>query len=188
VPLHRDYSGQHCSLARSLEIVGERWTLLILRDAFYGVRHFGDFAEHLGIGRAILSERLSRLVAEGVLARSGGGRTTEYELLPKGIALWPMIYTAIVWGDEHYAPKGPRRVFLHAGDGAQLDETGRCTACGAQPAPAEIVIAPGPGHRRSRDDDVVTVALRSPHRLLEPLLTHGTRDATAQRARQPVHT
>jgi DNA-binding HxlR family transcriptional regulator len=174
VPLHRDYSGQHCSLARTLEIVGERWTLLILRDAFYGVRRFGDFADHLGIARAILSERLSRLVAEGVLVRSGSGRGTEYELTPKGIALWPMIYTAIVWGDEHYAPKGPRRVFLHARDEGQLDRSGRCSTCGAQPPPAEVVIAPGPGLRRSRDDDVVTVALRSPHRLLEPLRTHGT--------------
>ena len=67
--LPNDYAGQACSLARTLEVVGERWTLLIVRDAFYGVRRFGDFAAHLGIPRAVLAERLKSLTAAGVLAR-----------------------------------------------------------------------------------------------------------------------
>src|ERR1700753_1084550 len=67
--LPNDYAGQACSLARALEIVGERWTLLIVRDAFFGVRRFGDFAAHLGIPRAVLAERLKSLTAAGVLAR-----------------------------------------------------------------------------------------------------------------------
>jgi DNA-binding HxlR family transcriptional regulator len=74
--LPNDYAGQACSLARTLEVVGERWTLLIVRDAFYGVRRFGDFAAHLGIPRAVLAERLKSLTAAGVLARvPAGGRT-----------------------------------------------------------------------------------------------------------------
>ena len=65
LPLPRDYSGQQCSLARTLEIVGERWTPLIVRDAFFGVRRFGDFVAHLGIPRAVLAERLASLAGEG---------------------------------------------------------------------------------------------------------------------------
>src|ERR1700753_299078 len=99
--LPNDYAGQACSLARTLEVVGERWTLLIVRDAFFGVRRFGDFAAHLAIPRAVLAERLKSLTAAGVLARvpaqavpggahgadgrqrTGGGHP-EYELTAKG--------------------------------------------------------------------------------------------------------
>ena len=70
--LPKDYTGQGCSLARTLEVVGERWTLLIVRDAFFGVRRFGDFAAHLAIPRAVLTHRLSALVTDGVLAVAPG--------------------------------------------------------------------------------------------------------------------
>jgi DNA-binding HxlR family transcriptional regulator len=169
--LRSDYTGQACSLARALEIVGERWTLLIVRDAFYGVRRFGDFAAHLGIPRAVLAERLRSLVAAGVLDhladRGPGG---EYELTAKGISLWPTVWALLSWGDENYAPEGPRRVFLHADDGAELDPAGRCRQCGAAVAPGDILIKPGPGLTSAPGgDDPVTVALRVPHRLLQPL-------------------
>jgi DNA-binding HxlR family transcriptional regulator len=71
--LRKDYAGQRCSLSRALEVVGERWTLPIVRDAFFGVRRFGDFAAHLGIPRAVLTERLETLRAAGVLAETRGG-------------------------------------------------------------------------------------------------------------------
>ena len=74
--LPNDYAGQACSLARALEIVGERWTLLIVRDAFFGVRRFGDFAAHLRIPRAVLAERLKSLTAAGVLTRGTGGEAS----------------------------------------------------------------------------------------------------------------
>jgi DNA-binding HxlR family transcriptional regulator len=169
MPLRRDYAGQPCSIARSLEVVGERWTLLIVRDAFYGVRRFSAFAEHLGIPRAVLSERLSRLVAEGVLERIGAARSTEYQLTDKGIGLWPLIYAALMWGEEHYAPDGPRRVFRHAADDGRLDRAGRCTVCGASPPPGELIAAPGPALKPEDEDDPVTIALYTPRRLLEPL-------------------
>ena len=73
MPLGTDYARQDCSLARSLEVVGERWTLLILRDCFFGVRRFSDFQAHLDISRAVLSARLDALVADGLLTRTGTG-------------------------------------------------------------------------------------------------------------------
>src|SRR5438309_3622334 len=100
--LGKDYEGQDCSLARALEVVGERWTLLIVRDAFYGVRRFGDFAAHLSIPRAVLTERLMTLVAADVMQRVDGG----YQLTAKGLSLWPVVRSLAAWGDQHYAPNG----------------------------------------------------------------------------------
>jgi len=85
VALPREYAAESCPIARSLEIVGERWTLLVVRDAFYGVRRFSDFRAHLGIPKAVLSERLSLLVDQGVLTKAAGSRgRDEYVLTPKG--------------------------------------------------------------------------------------------------------
>ncbi|MFF0425171.1 winged helix-turn-helix transcriptional regulator [Streptomyces sp. NPDC004520] len=173
--LPRDYRGQTCALARSMEIVGERWTLLILRDAFYGVRRFGEFAAHLGVPRAVLTDRLAALTEAGVLARRpepGTGRREVYGLTPKGVALWPAVRALTVWGEEFYAAEGgPRRVFLHAADEAPLEPDGRCTACGAAAPVQDVLVAPGPGLAPAAPDaDPVTAALARPHRLLTPLL------------------
>ncbi len=118
MPLPNDYASQSCSVARSLEIVGERWTMLIVRDAFYGVRRFGDFVTHLDIPRAVLAARLKNLVAEGVMVREpGAGGHDEYALTEKGRRLWPVMRELMAWGDQYYAPRGPRRVLTHAADG-----------------------------------------------------------------------
>jgi DNA-binding HxlR family transcriptional regulator len=177
--LPNDYTGQACSLARTLEVVGERWTLLIVRDAFFGVRRFGDFAAHLGIPRAVLAERLKSLTAAGVLARvpapaaadgrQGSGHQ-EYELTAKGVSLWPAVRALTAWGDEHYAPAGPRRLLWHAADEAPVDADGRCTRCGAAVDARDTVVAPGPGLDPAQPaQDAVSMALTHPHRLLEPL-------------------
>ncbi|MET9934913.1 MULTISPECIES: helix-turn-helix domain-containing protein [unclassified Streptomyces] len=176
--LPRDYRGQTCALARSLETVGERWTLLILRDAFYGVRRFGEFAAHLGVPRAVLTDRLAALTGAGVLERRPEpetGRREVYGLTPKGVALWPAVRALTSWGEEfHPAEGGPRRVFRHAGDGAVLDPDGRCTGCGAAVPAADVLVAPGPGLAPpGPDDDPVTAALARPHRLLTPLIAHA---------------
>src|SRR6202453_2192753 len=92
MPLPSDYSAQTCSVARSLEVLGERWTLLIVRDAFFGVRRFGDFVTHLEIPRAVLTSRLAALVEAGVLApepRPHGH--DEYALNGQGRDLWPVV-------------------------------------------------------------------------------------------------
>ncbi len=168
--LPHDYSGQACSLSRTLEIVGERWTLLIVRDAFYGVRRFSDFVVHLQIPRAVLTDRLKSLTEAGVLARvAGSGRREEYELTEKGVALWPAVRTLMAWGDEYYAPAGPRRRFLHAVDGAAIDATGHCTRCDAFVPVKDTLVAPGPGLAALAADDAVTVALVDPRPLLQPL-------------------
>ena len=129
--LPHDYRGQGCSLARTLEVIGERWTLLIIRDAFYGARRFGEFVEHLNVPRAVLTERLNSLVAAGVMEHNGlAGRGSQYTLTAKGIELWPVVRALMTWGDEHYAPAGPRRVFTHDADDGELDAHGVCAVCG----------------------------------------------------------
>ncbi len=169
--LPRDYADQSCSLARTLEVVGERWTLLLVRDAFYGVRRFGDFVSHLGIPRAVLTDRLRSLTEHGVLVRIAGGRCRmEYELTPKGLALWPILRALLAWGDEYYGPDGPRRVFQHASDSGILDPAGRCPQCGGIVAPQNIVVVPGPGASPPGASDAVAVAMSGPHRMLEPLM------------------
>jgi DNA-binding HxlR family transcriptional regulator len=173
MPLPHDYDGQACSLARSLEIVGERWTLLIVRDAFYGVRRFGDFVSHLEIPRAVLTSRLRALVSEGVMTRvPGPGGHDEYELTDKGTRLWPAVRELMAWGDEFYSPRGPRRVLRHITDGGALDTHGTCESCGATVEAGDTIIEPGPGFERDgRRDDPVSSTFANPRRLLEPLRT-----------------
>ncbi|MBT2442755.1 helix-turn-helix transcriptional regulator [Streptomyces sp. ISL-36] len=173
MPLPRDYSGQTCALARSMEVIGERWTLLIVRDAFYGVRRFGEFAAHLRLPRAVLADRLTTLIDAGVLERlPDTGRREVYGLTPKGIALWPAVRALTTWGDAfHGVAGGPRRVFRHATDDAPIGDDGRCTDCGRPVEVGDILVTPGPGLApAAEDDDPVTRALARPHRLLRPLL------------------
>ncbi|GAA3229788.1 helix-turn-helix domain-containing protein [Pseudonocardia petroleophila] len=169
--LPRDYHGQRCSMARALEVVGERWSLLVVRDAFFGVRRFSDFSRHLGIPRAVLTDRLDRLVTEGVLERvPGPGQRSEYALTAKGIALWPVLRALTEWGDDHYAPAGPRRVFTHAGCGGDVGVDGTCARCGDAVPVGATVTAPGPGWEPPGPGaDAVSHALGRPHPLLAPL-------------------
>jgi DNA-binding HxlR family transcriptional regulator len=108
--LKRDYEGQNCSIARALEVVGERWTLLIVRDAFAGMRRFEQFQESLGIARNVLTERLNRLVDEGVLERilySERPERYEYRLTPKGRDLNVALTGLMQWGDKYVSSKPP---------------------------------------------------------------------------------
>lgn len=167
------YADQNCSIARALEVVGERWTLLIVRDAFYGVRRFGDFAAQLGIPRAVLTNRLKLLVEEGVLARERDERATvEYELTDKGRQLWPVLRTLMRWGDMHYSLTGERRSFRHDADSGIIDDAGRCGICGAVVPLAEIWLERGPGYNAdAAARDPVSVAIDSSRLLLEPVAT-----------------
>ncbi len=112
---HKSYSEMNCSLAQTLEAVGERWSLLILRDAFYGVKRFGHFQRRLGIARNILTSRLNRLIEEGVLERreSEEGAYSEYFLTEQGLALQPALIALTQWGDKYRPnPKGDRWIFV----------------------------------------------------------------------------
>lgn len=178
--LPRDYAGQACSLARSLELVGERWTLLIVRDAFYGVRRFSDFLVHLGIPRAVLTERLAGLVTAGVLERvPGPGGHDEYATTEKGLALWPAVRALTAWGDAYCAERGPRRVFRHVPCDAVIDTAGACPVCGSIPGPDTLAVLPGPGLAGEAITDPVTAALATPHRMLQPLDTRRERTGAA---------
>jgi DNA-binding HxlR family transcriptional regulator len=109
--LKRDYEGQNCSIARALEVVGERWTLLIVRDAFLGVRRFDEFQESLGIARNVLTDRLNRLVEEGILERvrySERPERFEYRLTDKGRDLQIALAGLGQWGDRDLSAKPPR--------------------------------------------------------------------------------
>jgi len=109
--LKRDYEGQNCSIARALEVVGERWTLLIVRDAFLGVRRFDDFQQSLGIARNVLTDRLNRLVDEGILQRvrySERPERYEYRLTRKGVDLQIALAGLRQWGDKYLTDKPPR--------------------------------------------------------------------------------
>jgi DNA-binding HxlR family transcriptional regulator len=168
--LPREYLDQECGLARALEVVGERWTLLIIRDAFYGVRRFSDFRDHLGIPRAVLAERLNFLVEHGVLDRAAAatGRD-EYTLTEKGQRLWPAVWSLLAWGNEQYMPERRRRPFTHTGCGGVIAITGACESCGAIPAPNQLTINPRPGRLRNAKADPVSKALTVPHPLLTPI-------------------
>jgi DNA-binding HxlR family transcriptional regulator len=109
--LKRDYEGQNCSIARTLEIVGERWTLLIIRDASLGLSRFEQFQESLGIARNVLTDRLYRLVEEGILERvrySERPERYEYRLTPKGRDLEIALAGLRQWGDRYVSEKPPR--------------------------------------------------------------------------------
>jgi DNA-binding HxlR family transcriptional regulator len=169
--LPKDYLGEGCSLARALEVVGERWTLLIVRDAFFGVRRFGDFAAHLAIPRAVLTSRLDLLAEAGVLAVVPGAHgRDEYILTRKGLDLWPAVRALLAWGDDHYSATGPRRVFRHAADDGAVAADGTCAACGAAVGVADQLVEPGPGFTPAPGrTDAVSAALTAPRRLLEPI-------------------
>jgi DNA-binding HxlR family transcriptional regulator len=109
--LKRDYEGQNCSVARALEIVGERWTLLIVRDVFLGLRRFEQLQQSLGIARNVLSDRLNRLVEEGILERVSYSERPvrhEYRLTQKGHDLNLALTALRQWGDTYLSERPPR--------------------------------------------------------------------------------
>jgi DNA-binding HxlR family transcriptional regulator len=169
--LGKNYDAQDCSLAKALEVIGERWTLLVVRDAMYGVRRYGDFLAHLDIPRAVLSQRLAALVEAGVLDRRryrDSPPRDEYILTPMGHELWLPVLALAEWGERHLTSTGPRRVFHHLACGTRIDGAARCATCGVQVPIGEAEVRPGPGLAGTRDDPV-SEALQTPHRMLYPI-------------------
>ncbi len=144
--LRRDYDGQNCSIAGALEIVGERWTLLIIRDAFLGRRRFDEFQQSLGIARNVLTDRLNRLVDEGILERvrySERPERFEYRLTDKGRELNVALTALRQWGDTYLTDRPPR-LLRRKRDGkpvvaALVPEGTRVLR------PEEVETVPGPG-------------------------------------------
>jgi DNA-binding HxlR family transcriptional regulator len=144
--LGRTYERQNCSAARALEIVGERWSLLILRDAiFAGSTRFTEFQRSLGIAPNILSSRLERFVAEGLLRATEVDTTSEYVLTDKGRDLQTVIIALTEWGDRWAAPQGPPVILQHESCGVSVHQQVSCDACHAALDPAQVTVRPGPG-------------------------------------------
>jgi DNA-binding HxlR family transcriptional regulator len=147
--LGRDYQGQICSIARALELVGERWTMLILRNVYLGLHRFDELQEQLGIARNVLATRLEGLTSAGILERRPYGARSgrhEYHLTEKGRALWPTLVELMQWGDR-YAPsrKGPPTVLRHDGCGGTVGPHRTCTRCGMPLELDDVRAEAGPG-------------------------------------------
>lgn len=130
----QDLSNQNCSLARGLAVIGDRWTMMILREAFLKVRRFEDFQNNLGIARRVLTERLAHLVAHGVLERvqyQDRPARYEYRLTDKGLDLYPVVLSLVHWGDAYYADEsGPPMRHRHKACGHDFHSVLTCSECG----------------------------------------------------------
>jgi len=149
--LRRDYTGQNCSVAATLELIGERWTLLIIRDAFLGIRRFDDFQARLGIARNVLQARLERLIEQGLLRRvqyQDRPPRFEYRLTAKGVELWPVLVALMKWGDKHAAPAGPPLLLRHVDCGGEVDDHRVCSKCSKPLQPNQVLVERGPGATR----------------------------------------
>lgn len=146
--LGRTYDTQICSMARTLEVVGERWSLLIIRDAaFAGVTRFGDFQHNLGIATNVLAARLDAFVAAGIMRRRAVDERPEqyeYVLTDKGRDLVPALVALTAWGDRWDAPDGPPIDYVHATCGKPVELAVTCASCGTIDA-AEVAARPGRG-------------------------------------------
>ena len=147
--LHRDYPALDCSVAKALEVIGERWSLLIVRAVMHGNRRFGEMQESLGIARNVLSARLQRLVDEDILERRAYQESPpryEYFLTQKGLDLWPALIALLNWGDRYSpSPEGPRRLIVHKQCGGTVSERGICESCGKVLTARDAKQVPGPG-------------------------------------------
>lgn len=138
-----------CSVARSVAVIGDRWTLMLLRDCFLGVRRFEDFERRLGISRSIVADRLKRLTDEGVLRREAYQDRPlrhEYRLTEKGLALHPVLMAIVHWGDAYYAGEaGPPLLHRHKVCGCDFQPVTTCSECGGGVAARDVEVRPGPG-------------------------------------------
>ncbi|MFI7615725.1 transcriptional regulator [Nonomuraea terrae] len=142
-----------CSIERTLGIVGEKWTFLVLREAFKGVRRFADMQANTGAPRQVLSARLARLVDEGLLRKEpyrepGQRQRDEYRLTDKGRDLYPLLVSLMHWGDKYLAgDDGPPVLLTHRDCGAPIELTFRCADGHEVGGPREVTALPGAGER-----------------------------------------
>ncbi len=144
----KSFTEMDCSVAQSLEVVGEWWSMLIIRDAFLGVTRFEHFQRRLGISRNILTERLNALVEHGVLlkvAYSERPARYEYRLSDKGRDLWPVLTALRQWGDRWAAPEGPPIEMVHTACGEVTNAVMVCEHCGARMNHRDVRVQSGRG-------------------------------------------
>ncbi len=144
----KDFPRDACSVASTLSIVGERWTMHVLREAFLGVRRFEDFRRNIGVARNILSDRLTTLVDEGILRRelySEHPPRSEYRLTRKGVDLYGILIELMTWGNRWAPnPDGPAVVLRHRSCGAVIEPVHACPDCGEPVHARDLEALPGP--------------------------------------------
>lgn len=149
-----DWSFDTCTIGRAMAILGERWTIVVLREIFNGVRRFADMREHTGIPRQVLTNRLAMLVEHGVLRREpyrepGARVRHEYRLTAKGLDLYPLLTAVKEWGDRYLAdPGGPPLEMAHRDCGAVIHVELHCAEGHHVADHRQVVPRPGPGAQR----------------------------------------
>ena len=149
-----EYDTANCTIGAAVSAIGEKWTFLILREAFTGVRRFDDMRRRTPAPRQVLSDRLSRLVADGMLRRvpyqeRGQRARHEYRLTQKGLDLYPVLVALMAWGDKYaVGPAGPQVQLTHRDCGADVRLQLACTDGHVLDSPREVTPLPGPGARK----------------------------------------
>ena len=149
-----EWSADNCTIGRALDILGDRWSFLVIREVFQGIRRFDDLTVRTGIPRTVLTDRLGRLVDAGILRREpyrepGARSRLEYRLTEKGLDLYPILLALHEWGDRYLAdPEGSPIEFAHRSCGATVDLVMRCEAGHDLARTRDVVGRPGPGARR----------------------------------------
>ena len=149
-----DYDTRDCTIEAALAIVGEKWAFLVLREAFNGVRRFDDMQRRTAIPRQVLSDRLARLIDEGLLRKvpyqdSGQRRRYEYRLTDKGLDLYPVLVAVMAWGNQYaVGPEGPLAVLRHRDCGEPVELHLSCRAGHVLESAREVTPVPGPGARK----------------------------------------
>ncbi|MFI7577090.1 winged helix-turn-helix transcriptional regulator [Micromonospora sp. NPDC049497] len=153
-PTALDWSIENCTIARAMEVLGEKWTMVVLREVFNGVRRFDDMRVRTGIPRQVLTNRLATLVEQGVLRREpyrepGSRVRHEYRLTGKGLDLWPVFVAVLGWGDRYLAdPEGSPLTVAHRECGGAVRVELCCERGHEVTGPRDVVPRPGPGARR----------------------------------------
>lgn len=156
------FQDMQCSVAQTLEVVGEWWTLLVLREVFFGRRRFDEMVEDLGIARNILTDRLNKLVDEEILVRhdlTGAGGRFEYRLTEQGRALLPVLVALMQWGDRwRKLPKGAPTELVHRTCNHKTTPVLVCSYCGEPLSASNVEARPGRGFRHDSDHPIVRAA------------------------------
>jgi DNA-binding HxlR family transcriptional regulator len=149
-----DWSVDTCTIGRAMAILGEKWTIVVLREVFNGIRRFDDMRQRTGIPRQVLANRLAALVGHGLLRREpyqepGARLRQEYRLTAKGFDLYPVLIAVAQWGDRYLAePEGPPLEFVHRDCGSPVHVEIHCAGGHPVAERRDVVPAPGPGARR----------------------------------------
>jgi DNA-binding HxlR family transcriptional regulator len=149
-----EYDTANCTIGAAVSAIGEKWTFLVLREAFNGVRRFDDMRRRTQAPRQVLSDRLSRLVADGMLRRvpyqeHGQRARHEYRLTQKGLDLYPVLVALMAWGDKYEAgPAGPQVRLTHRDCGAGVNLQLACSGGHVLASPRDVTPLPGPGARK----------------------------------------